>query len=77
MKLKIAIISGGVRQVHAACPNSVYATLCGLDGGVDGYDETTDQKPDITKPNEKITCPDCYVIWMEAQKYQRKDFDIG
>lgn len=69
---RVAIISAGDCQVHVASMNSVYATLCGLDG----YDlgPTVQQSTCSVGRREQITCPECFVIWLTAKEYKKADF---
>ena len=69
----VAIIDDEVRQVHAIGTNSVYATLCGLDGN-DPDDSVRQSNGGPVGAGEKITCPDCYAIWEHARSYQKRDF---
>ena len=67
---KTAVVVDGKRDVHATSQTGAYQTLCGLDGD----DPTVGQTKSRVLPGEKITCPDCKAMWLEAKRYRRGDF---
>jgi len=68
---RTAVVFDGKREVHATSQTGAYQTLCGLDGD----DPTVGQLASDVLPGEKITCPDCKAMWLEAQRYRRGDFE--
>lgn len=63
-----AVMVAGVVEVHATGHNSVYATLCGLDG--------TDHEQKIVplQIGARIDCKECQMIIKHAKTYRPKDF---
>jgi hypothetical protein len=64
----MAVVSDGVREVHAISLTGSYETLCGVDGNDDGIGQT----PSLSIPGEKITCAQCLLIWTEAMRYRKE-----
>jgi len=59
----------GVR-VHCTSDGGNYATLCGMDGD----DSEVGQRPANLPRSHKITCDQCFAIFMKARKYRLSDF---
>ncbi|QFT57065.1 hypothetical protein FIU95_21170 (plasmid) [Microbulbifer sp. THAF38] len=53
---------------HIQCPTGNYASLCGLDG--DDNDPWCTQR--ISGWSDKVTCPDCIMIWKVARSVKPK-----
>lgn len=65
----ITILIEGDSTVHIEHFSGTYLTLCGIED-----DTVADSDVIATIPRSKITCLDCYHLWLEAGKYQRADF---
>ena len=75
----VAIIVNGVVDTHIPSHNENYDTLCGLDGGQPGVLWQVDfagQEPTKAEIN-KVTCKECYGIWMQCKKFRKQDFITG
>ncbi len=75
MRDRIAIEVEGVREIHATDVMGVYATLCGLAGGLDGPDADQMQSGLSAGRDELINCGTCRAIWEHARHYKPKDFE--
>lgn len=75
---RIAIMLEGIRGIHAVDVTGNYATLCGLDGGIDGDDAAQQAVSNmLAKRGEKIDCPQCRAIWDQCRRYRKADFSTA
>lgn len=65
----VTILIEGSSTVHIEHFSGTYLTLCGIED-----DSVNDSDIIAAVPGSKITCLDCYHLWLEAGKYQKADF---
>jgi hypothetical protein len=72
MAMHLATIIEGDREVHMVGGVSDYDTSCGIDMN----DSTLGHYPEnATVTKDKITCPACINIWLNAKGYRKGNFD--
>jgi hypothetical protein len=69
----VALSIDGVVLIHAGNHNGNYATLCGLDGD----DVSVGIRPEQLRSDPKITCPDCWMLFLACRKYSVNDFAVS
>jgi len=66
----VAVEIDGIVSYHL--PDSDYATLCGIDGGLSS--DFYNQRLVDTPKNTKINCPTCHKIWKICNGFTAGDF---
>ncbi|CAM3962131.1 hypothetical protein SESI111939_10100 [Serratia silvae] len=57
-------------HIRNGIEGSDYVTLCGLDGGVSGSEQSS--RP--ASKNAKVTCRQCWGIWLACRGLKTTDF---
>lgn len=73
-KILVAILHCGKVDIHLPHTTGNHATLCGMDG--DDPSQNVQQTEVAVPRGARVTCQECYEIWVVARRYSRLNFDI-